>query len=58
MFRIGFAMKRPEALAERAERIRRLHQLRRMLAEIQPPVHAAAGASPDARIDRLNAWIQ
>jgi predicted component of type VI protein secretion system len=58
MFRIRFSMKRPEALAERVERIRRLHQLRRVLAEIQLPLHTVAGALPDAKIDRLNPSIQ
>jgi hypothetical protein len=58
MFEIRFSMKRPGALAERVEQIRRLHQLRRVLAEIQLPLHARAGALPDVKIDRLNPWIQ
>jgi hypothetical protein len=40
MFHLEFAMSRRPALAETAERIHRVQQLRRLLAELQPPVRA------------------
>ena len=41
MFRKRFLTQRPQAMAERAEQIRRLQQVRRMLAAMESPlVHA------------------
>lgn len=54
MFGIRFSMKRPGALAERVEQIRRHHQLRRVLAEIQLPLHARAGARSTVSIPGFN----
>lgn len=43
MLRSKFLPQRPQAIAEKAEQIRRLQQLRRMLLEIDAPLAMFAG---------------
>lgn len=52
MVRRKFLPSQPQAIAERAEQIRRLHQLRRMLLEIEAPVAAFAGEMVVDEIER------